>query len=63
LNLKIYLAYIEMPHKNAVTHALTWRKKNKEHYNEYQKLLSRKIREFEKCSRTFRKIDINYFIY
>lgn len=52
-----------MPHKNAVTHALTWRKKNKEHYNEYQKILSRKIREYEKCSRNFRKIDINYFIY
>lgn len=52
-----------MPHKNAVKHALAWRTKNKEHYTQYQKLLVRKIREYEKCSRNFRKIDINYFIY
>ena len=28
-----------MTHKNAVAHVMTWRKKNKAQYNEYQKKL------------------------
>ena len=52
-----------MPHKNAVKNTLTWRNKHKAHYNEYQKLLVRKIREYEKVAKYFRKIDTNYFIY
>ena len=52
-----------MTHRNAVTHVMTWRKKNKAQYNEYQKMLVRKIREYEKVAKYFRKIDTNYFIY
>ena len=52
-----------MTHRNAVTHVMTWRKKNKAQYNEYQKMLVRKIREYEKFCQRLRKIDTNIFIY
>ena len=48
-----------MTHKNAVAHTLTWRKKNKAKYNEYQKLLVKKLREYEKFAKRLRKININ----
>jgi hypothetical protein len=48
-----------MPHKNAVKHTLTWRSKNKAYYNEYQKILVRKIREYEKFAKRLREININ----
>ena len=51
-----------MTHRNAVVHALTWRSKNKAHYNEYQKKLVGKIREYEKFAKYLRKIETNYFI-
>jgi len=48
-----------MPHKNAVKHTLTWRVKNKAHYNEYQKALVKKIREYEKFAKRLRQINLN----
>lgn len=51
-----------MTHKNAVAHVMTWRKKNKAQYNEYQKKLVGKIREYEKFANRLRKISTNYFI-
>jgi hypothetical protein len=50
-----------MAHRNAVTHVTTWRSKNRAKYNEYQKLLVKKLREYEKISKRFRNIDISLF--
>ena len=52
-----------MPHTNAVKHTMTWRKKNKAHYTEYQRKFVGKIREYEKFANKLRKISTNYFIY
>ena len=52
-----------MTHKNAVAHVMTWRKKNKAQYNEYQKKLVKKLREYEKFANKLRKISTNIFIY
>jgi hypothetical protein len=50
-----------MAHANATKHTLAWRKKNKAKYNEYQKLLVKKLYEYKRFSEILRKIDDTLF--
>ena len=45
-----------MAHRNAVKHALAWRKKNTSAYNEYMKVLMTKKRIWHKISMEFMNI-------